>query len=792
MCLAATGAQGNLLATKVTPAYDWGGNRLTETPFQSKRLASKELTDRILAAVKAKGYKPRSMSDLAQALDVPAESFEQFVETCTALLTKGRIAMGAREHIVPAPPKGQIIGTYRANPRGFGFVVPAGGLEHADLYVPAGHQGGAISGDTVMARVLKRGKRGPDMRYEGRIVEILERGQSRFVGELREVRGRWFVVPDGNRLSAPIVIRDASAKGAAPGDQVVVEIMRYPSEEREAEGVISKVLGARGEPDVSTQSIIEQYELPGPFPDDVLAEAREVTDAYDPTVEASAREDLRKETIITIDPADARDFDDAISLDRTRDGQFVLGVHIADVAHFVREGGALDTEARDRANSIYLPRTVIPMLPELLSNGVCSLQEREPRLTKSAFITYDERGEVKNARVANTIIESTKRLTYEQASQALAGEPGRLSAKVRALLTDMDALARIIRKRRLREGMLELDLPDAELVFDKEGRVIDVVPEDTSFSHKIIEMFMVEANEAVARWLTSLNVPFLRRIHEEPEELTDGTLQRYLRVLGHALPDGGDRFDLQRLLDEVRGKDEQFPLHLAVLRSMNRAEYSPKTIGHYALASDNYCHFTSPIRRYPDLTVHRLLDAAQRGALDTSAKVRAAVNEFDTIELGHHCSEYERRAESAERELRSVFILQLLEDKIGETFDGIVTGFVSSGAFVQIERYLTDGFIPFDQWPNEWWSVDPSQAAAVSERTGQSLKVGDRIKVTINTVNVTARRLDLIPAEPLSGARRNKHVSTRPAKGKNERNKDRRDPRKRPVRGRGARGRKRK
>jgi len=540
------------------------------------------------------------------------------------------------------------------------------------------------------------------------------------------------------------------------------------------------------------RSIIEQYELPGEFSGDVLEETRRVVENYDPDAAAEDREDLRKATIITIDPVDARDFDDAISLERRDDGSFVLGVHIADVAHFVPEGGALDLEARDRATSVYLPGTVIPMLPELLSNGLCSLQEREPRLTKSAFITYSDEGEVQDARCANSIIQSTKRLTYEQASSALEGKPGRMSAKVRTLLSDMDELARLIRARRLREGMLELDLIDAELVFDKDGRVIDVVPEDTSFSHKIIEMFMVEANEAVARFLTTLNVPFLRRIHQEPDDLSDGTLQRYLRVLGHALPDDADRFALQTLLDEVRGSDEQFPLHLAVLRSMNRAEYSPKRIGHFALASANYCHFTSPIRRYPDLTVHRLFDAALRGALDTPTKVRAAVNEFDAIELGHHCSENERRAESAERELRTVFILQLLEAKVGETFDGIITGFVSAGAFVQIERYLTDGFLPFDQLPNEWWAVDPSQAAAVAEPTGQSLTVGDRIKVLISSVNVAARRLELLPAEPLVGTRRNKHINRSAPQGKKGKGRTgSRAIRKRPTRGRGGRGKRR-
>jgi len=707
------------------------------------------LSQHILKALKARGYRPQPVRSLAAVMGIDTDAMAEFNEACSSLARRGRVLLGPKNTIMPAPPTGKAIGTFRSNPKGYAFIKRFGSPGQDDLYVSAECSGGAITGDTVLARVSKRGKRGGRMMYEGRVVEILERGRTRFVGELHRRSGGWFVVPDGNIIRFPIVVRDTGAKNGRAGDQVVVDILEFPTPMTEAVGVIAKVLGPRGEPDVETQSIIELYDLPGSFSDEVLDEARVVVAGYDARAVASGREDLRAVTIITIDPADARDFDDAISLTRHDDGTFELGVHIADVTHFVHEGGALDREARERANSVYLPGTVIPMLPELLSNGLCSLQERQARLTKSVFITYSARGKVKSTRFANTIIRSTKRLTYEQASRVLDGRPGRMGAKVRTLLADMEALARVIHARRLREGMLELDLPDAKLVFDDDGRAVDVIPADTSYSHKIIEMFMVEANEAVARKLTSLNVPFLRRVHEEPSDLSDGTLQRFLRALGHTLGDSVDRFAVQSLLKEVHGHDDAFPVHLAVLRGMNRAEYSPKQIGHFALASANYCHFTSPIRRYPDVTIHRLLDVAMQRARSGSSEVCVGASEDEIAGLGEHCSENERRAEAAERELRLVFTLQLMEPRVGEVFDAVVTGIKTVGAFVLIERFLVDALLPFDHMPDDWWDIDPSGALAFGQRTGLRIAVGDRLKVAIASVDVSTRRMGVGLAEPL-------------------------------------------
>lgn len=712
------------------------------------------LAERILKFILAKGYRPKQVHELAEALGIKDTESGKFREVCDGLIRAGRVVRGTRNTLACPSPAGKITGTFRGHRRGFGFVIPETPDAHVDLYIPNEATGGAITGDTVVARVKKRGKRGGTMRYEGRIVEILERGQSVFVGELQHRFRRWFVIPDGKTLHVPIQVGDPTAKGTKAGDQVVVEITEYPTGSSPARGVIVKILGRRGEPGVDTLSIMTQYQFPESFGAPVLRAARRAVQAYDSARELSTREDLRKLTVVTIDPDDARDFDDAISVTKHDDGTTELGVHIADVAHFVREGSPLDREARERGNSVYLPGTVIPMLPEVLSNGVCSLQEHRPRLVKSVFVTYDKRGCVKRARFANAVIRSTKRLTYRQASAVLDGKPGRIGAKVVALLAEMDVLARAIRRRRIREGMLVLDLPAGELVFDEDRRVVDVVPEDTSFVHTIIEMFMVEANEAVARLLVSVQTPHLRRIHDEPDGASSVNLRKFLRALGFDSPDGTDRFALQHLLDKVRGRPNGFTVNLAVLRSMQQAVYSPRHIGHYALASKHYCHFTSPIRRYPDLAVHRLIDLHVRGMLGSAKEKRQVPSEDALIELGAHCSRTERHAEAAERELKLVLVLRLLERHLGDAFEGVVTGVANMGVFVQLDRYKVEGLLSFDALADDWWEVDASRGAAVGERTGHRVAIGDRLKVLIARVDLPNRQLELDLKGALPGASR--------------------------------------
>jgi ribonuclease R len=663
---------------------------------------------------------------------------------------KHRLISGQDDQAVLDQATPTVVGVFRGHRRGFGFVIPQSPDKAGDLFIPPGFTRKAMTGDTVVARVMKRpafrGRaRVEDIagRVEAEIVEILERGQSRFVGRLSKDGRRWLVVPDGKVLDDPIEIPDVKATRARTGDQVVVEITEYPVGDRTARGAIVEVLGRSGDPEIDIVSIIRQYHLRVAFEPDALHEARAVVGNYDHEKARADRLDMRDEVVITIDPDDARDFDDAISIRVLDSGHWELGVHIADVSHFVKVGGALDTEAKARGNSVYFPRHVLPMLPEVLSNGLCSLQEDQDRLAKSVFIEYDTKGRRLRKRYANTVIRSNHRLTYLQAAAILDGQTDDASPQVVGLLKRMDRLARRIQKRRIADGMIVLDLPEIDLVLDDQDRVVHVAPSESGFPHTIIEMFMVEANEAVAELFSRLRVPHLRRIHPEPPSGSQAKLARFLRIGGRKLPDSLDREALLKLLASVRGKPESFTVNLAVLRSMAQAEYSPVATGHFALASKHYSHFTSPIRRYPDLVIHRLLQMYLEGKLKTPRLRHGAPSEKTLSEIGRHCSYTERHAEAAERELRLIKILRLLEQRLGDIEEGVVTGVTRIGLFVQLRRYLVDGLVRFGDLPDDWWDVDVNAGCVVGRQREIRIGIGDILKVQIANVDITIRELDL-------------------------------------------------
>jgi ribonuclease R len=738
---------------------------------------SKRFSERILDHLRQPGYRPLKQRPLARAMGIAEEEYGEFREAVDSLRRVGRVILGSNSAIMLPQAPATLVGTFRANPRGFGFVVPDEPDSHADLFIAPGDSLDALTGDKVMCRVVKRGKRAGRDSLGGQVLRILQRGNNRFVGRLQRENSNWFVMPDGNTLQVPIFVGDPGAKSSKSGDQVVVEIVRYPSDGRPAQGVIIERLGRSGERGVDLLSIVRQHLLPDEFPDSALAQARSAIRAFDPD-KVENREDLSGETIITIDPDTARDFDDAISLRRLAESErpksgkrrqsgragrpqaelggaaWELGVHIADVSTFVTSGGALDAEAEQRGNSVYFPLKVIPMLPEVLSNGVCSLQEGEPRLCKSAFIQYDADGNVVGARFANTVIRSAKRLTYGQATEILEGKTGGYSRGVVSLLKDMDSLARTIRERRLRAGMIVLDLPEVELLFDDNEQVIDAEPADTSFSHTIIEMFMVEANEAVARLLRSLEVPFLRRIHPDPDADSIEAVMRFLKAAGHPIPKRFTHADLQNLLAEVRGRPESYAVSLAVLKSMETAEYSPKEIGHYALASDCYSHFTSPIRRYPDLMVHRLLQMYLDGDLRKGRLPDGIPSDEDLKEVGRQMSFLSRRAETAEREYRTLKVLQLLSRHVGETFEGVITGVTNFGLFVQFPKYLIDGLLRLEDLGDDWWEVDVQSGRIRGERSRTVLAIGQVVTVQIDSVDLANRQLKLALAQRQSVASR--------------------------------------
>ena len=721
------------------------------------------LKRQILTALTRRDYRPQPAAELARSLGLPSDALAEFKNALHSLQKHGQVVIDAKKNVTLPAMGNRLIGTFRANARGFGFIVPLEPTAYGDLYVAPTDTGGAMSNDIVLARTVKKGMRQGQTRYSGVILEIIERGGSRFVGTLQRNEDTWYVLPEGKGFFKPILIDDAPASGARANDKVVLEIVSYPQRNEPATGAIVQVLGKAGQYDSELYSIIAQYDLPGDFDQNCLQQAREATQRFDPET-AQNRADLTDEVIITIDPQDAKDFDDAISLSRDREGNWRLGVHIADVSHFIAADSPLDREARKRGNSVYLPLKVLPMLPEVLSNGICSLQPQKKRFAKSVYMVYDQEGNVLDREFDNSVIRSTARLTYEDANHILNGRVGGFAPEVVALLKDMETLARAIERRRQKQGMLHLDLPETELIFDPAGRVIDAEPADTSYPHTIIEMFMVEANEAVASLLDRFDVPFMRRIHPAPDAFTTTNLVRFVKLCGLKVPRHLDRSAIQDLLAAVRGTSAEYAVNMHVLRSFQRAEYAPLHIGHFALASKQYCHFTSPIRRYADLLVHRLLNCYIEGRL-SKIGLDEVLPEGELLEIGKHITFTEQQASDAEDELKTVLILQMLSGRIGQSLDCVVSGLTNFGVFVQCTKFGIEGMIEPGDLGMDEWKFDQRAQAVVGRWSGRSVHLGQPMKVTIAAVNLPGRQLFLTPAEPLVASRpgRRKPKKTAPA-----------------------------
>ena len=789
---------------------------------------------RILDHIADRRYAPSTVRELLDELSVSDDQAEAFRRAIDELLASGQVVRGSADTIALPPPGKNMVGTFRRHEKGFGFLMPDELTEHGDLFIPPGYVGDAMTGDRVKAKVIHEKRRAlggaaeGKSPYIGRIVEILQRADRQYAGTLIQKGQKFGVEVDGRVFSEPVLIRDPHAKNARPGDKVVIELTEYPDDRGgRAEGVITEVLGEAGEPDIETLAVMRSSGLVEKFSDEVLKDARAAARKLDDEAIPADREDLTEQMICTIDPPDAKDYDDAISVTRLEPDQpnsggkqlpgaaWELGVHIADVAHYVEPGSALDEEAYARGNSTYLPRKVIPMLPELLSNGVCSLMEGVNRFAKSCFLTFDAKGNVLDQRFAKTVIRSAKRLTYLEA-QALIDDDIREARKhcktepkyPRELIQCVkrqDELARIIRKRRMNDGMIVLGLPAVELVFDETGRVVDAVPEDDAFTHKIIEMFMVEANEAAARAFSALEVPMIRRVHADPDAHDMNDLQSFARVAGYNIPAKPSRKELQSLLESVRDKPAQHAVHMAVLKTLSKAEYSPALIGHFALASPHYTHFTSPIRRYPDFVVHRSLDvmlehlgSASLGKKSKSSgkKLGEALRRDERIpdeeqmkKIGQHCSATERNSESAERELRKYLVMELLSTKLGEDFPGTVTGVTGQGIYLQIDQYLIDGFIRVADLPapgrnhpskggrnsgGDRWQLNRNTGALVAQRSGRVINIGDRFTVRVASVDLPRRQLELVIIESSPGR------SAKPKKKPSVKNKPPRSPAKGP------------
>ncbi|HUG90057.1 MAG TPA: VacB/RNase II family 3'-5' exoribonuclease [Planctomycetaceae bacterium] len=740
------------------------------------------LEDEILEYLAQPGQKPVDPRSLGKRLGLRKKQLPVFFDAVERLLAGGRIREGKKGRIRIAGAAELIAGIVKRVSSGAGYFIPhelMPGLPEGSVYIAGSDMHDAHTGDEVLVRMLKRRRSGGQRC--GRIEEILVRATSMFVGTYVEEAGRGLVRVDGTAFRDPIFVGDPGAKGARTDDKVVIEMLRFPSHMREGEAVLTKVLGPRGEPGVDTQSIVHEFGLPHEFDEDVLEEARAQAEQFEED-NLRGRLDLTGETIITIDPVDARDFDDAISLTRSPDGHWHLGVHIADVAAFVLPRTPLDREAQRRGNSVYLPGTVIPMLPEILSNGLASLQAGKVRFTKSAFIEYTPEGVPVSTRFANSAIKVTRRFAYEEVLPILRDPEkfkSRVPAKVRQLLAWMHELAMLLRRRRFEAGALELTLGEVKLDFDADNRVTGAHEVQHDESHQIIEEFMLAANVAVATELWDRGVLFLRRVHGEPDLRKLKAFAEFVNALGYPLKQYQSRGHLQDLVRRVRGEPAEHAVNYALLRSMKQAMYSAVETGHYALSVEHYCHFTSPIRRYPDLAVHRMVDAvvlADRGAnggrvadVMAATESRASrskaskpgrrghrhdgsavrgLNDMELEKLGKHCSGTERRAEAAERELTKVKLLTYLEDRIGDELDAIITGVERFGIFCRGIELPAEGLVPIAALDrDDYFYHDPASISLTGRRTGKQYRLGDRVRVSIAHVDVDRRELDFALVE---------------------------------------------
>lgn len=740
------------------------------------------LAEQLLAHVKHPNYRPVKPRVIVKQLDLPPDSLRDLQSVIKKLVKQGKLAYGSKHLVRPpdetlpsavtpprppraaeepsddeihaaaeqraqetpkqkraAHPKSHITGVFRRTSKGHGYVRPVGTARalgrEADILIPEHATRDAADGDTVAVRIGKgRGARG---QVVGEVIEVLERDTHRFVGVYAERDGSGYATIDGRIFADPILVGDAGAKNAREGDKVVIEMVRFPTHQFEGEAVIVEVLGARGQPGVDTLSIIHEFGLPDEFPEDVHEDARQQAEKFDESLEN--RLDLTHDTIITIDPVDARDFDDAISLEELPNGHWRLGVHIADVSHFVQPRSALDREARERATSVYLPDRVLPMLPEIISNNLASLQPNRVRYTKTVFIEFTPEGVRVAADVHNAAIKSVRRFAYEEVDEYLADrEPWRekLTPAVFGLLDRMHRLAMILRERRLTGGSIELTLPEVKVDLDKNGEVSGAHLVENTVSHQIIEEFMLAANEAVAYTLKQREIDFLRRIHEQPDPRKLHALTRFVRDLGIDCESLESRFEIKRVVELVKDRPEAHAVNYAILRSMQKAVYAPDDDGHYALHSRDYCHFTSPIRRYPDLTIHRIFDALARG--------KRPPGTFEELEgLGEHCSEREQRAEKAERELKKIKLLSHLAKKVGSEMDAVITGVEEFGLFAQGIELPAEGLVHVRSLSDDYYRFDKASHTLAGHRSGNHFRLGDIVRVKIAHVDVDRRELDL-------------------------------------------------
>ena len=698
------------------------------------------LKEVILNFMKEEAYKPMEIPEIAKIFNINKNEYKSFKKAIKTMEKEGLLARDESDKLGLAQRMGVITGKIEIHDRGFGFLIPdIEGIK--DLFIAKTNLMGAMNGDRVVAKIIKEDRNGK--RTEGIIINIVERVNKNIVGIYEDNKSFGFVLPEDKRIQNDIFISKKDRNGAKKGQIVMVEITRWPDGKRKnPEGKVVEILGRPGDKGIDIDIIIRKYNLPEDFPPSVLNSALDIED-FITEDEIKGRLDLRNVKMVTIDGEDAKDLDDAVSIERLENGNFKLGVHIADVTHYVKERSVIDKEAFKRATSVYLIDRVIPMLPKKLSNGICSLNPKVDRLTLSCIMEVNRQGKVVNHTIAQSVIKTNERMTYTDVTKILRDNDVELIERYKDLVDDfkaMEELCKILRKKRLDRGAIDFDFEECKIILDEKGKPIDIKPYERAIANRMIEEFMLLANETVAEHMEKLKVPFVYRIHENPDAEKLEKFKAFIYNLGYNDITWGEEVNpkaLQRVLDKFKGENEETIISTLLLRSMMQARYSPECAGHFGLAADYYCHFTSPIRRYPDLQIHRIIKEYLNKEL-TENRSKKLVSIVDSA--AKQSSEMERVAQEAEREVDDLKKAEYMKDRIGEIFEGMISSVTGFGAFVELPNTI-EGLVHITSFRDDYYIYDEDRLILIGERNKKIYRLGDKLKVLCSKVDILSREI---------------------------------------------------
>jgi len=700
-----------------------------------------QLKNKIIQFMKEKAYKPLTAQDLGNRLDISEEEFPILLQVLEEMEHEGDVVKTRKKRYGIPERMDLIVGRLQGHQKGFGFVIPRDDI-YEDLFIPAESINGAMNNDKVIAKIVRR--RSKEHKNEGEIIRILKRNNKTVVGTFEKDKYFGFVVPDDPRIYQDIYIPRDETMGAKDSYKVVAEITRWPEKRRNPEGRIIEVLGYKSDVGIDVLSIIRTHNIPEDFPRKVMRQVKDIPKKVS-KANIEGRVDLRDMKIITIDGADAKDLDDAVSVEKLTNGNFKLGVHIADVGEYVSEKSALDREAFKRGTSIYFADRVIPMLPPVLSNGICSLNPGVDRLTMTVFMEIDQYGKVVGYEIVESIIRTNERMTYTDVSDILEKGNKELIKRYDYLVEDfksMEQLYHILNNKRMIRGSIDFDFAETKIILDNEGKPVDIIKIERRIAERIIEEFMLVCNETVAEHMYWIGSPFVFRIHEQPDTEKLENFNEFIYSFGYSIKGIKEVHpkSLQKLLEKVEGKKEERIINTLLLRSLKQARYCHYNAGHYGLAADYYCHFTSPIRRYPDLVIHRIIKEMLKGNLTPK---RAEELKIFAEKVSLQSSERERAAEEAEREVEDLKKVEYMAGRIGEVFEGIVSGVTAFGIFVELENGI-EGMVRVSSMLDDFYHFNEKRYMFIGERTRKTYRIGDTVDVQVVKANLETRTLDFM------------------------------------------------